>query len=48
MAPRKYGDQVMHEVKGGINFQPQMLHLLWYKRLISLVNHVDGWSLASD
>jgi hypothetical protein len=25
LAPRKYGDRVAHEIKGGVNFQPQIL-----------------------
>ena len=25
LAPKKFGDQVQHEHKGGINFQPQIL-----------------------
>ena len=25
LAPKKYGDQVQHEHKGGVNFQPQIL-----------------------
>jgi len=25
LAPKKYGDRVEHEVKGGVNFQPQIL-----------------------
>jgi len=25
MAPRKYGDRVEHDVKGGVTFQPQIL-----------------------
>ena len=25
LAPKKYGDHVQHEHKGGINFQPQIL-----------------------
>ncbi len=25
LAPKKYGDRVEHEIKGGVNFQPQIL-----------------------
>ena len=25
LAPKKFGDQVQHDVKGGLNFQPQIL-----------------------
>jgi hypothetical protein len=25
LAPRKYGDHISHNIKGGINFQPQIL-----------------------
>jgi hypothetical protein len=25
LAPRKYGDRVEHDIKGGMNFQPQIL-----------------------
>ena len=25
LAPKKYGDHVEHEIKGGMNFQPQIL-----------------------
>jgi hypothetical protein len=26
LAPRKYGDRIEHDVKGGMNFQPQILN----------------------
>jgi Bacteriophage Sf6, terminase small subunit-like len=25
LCPRKYGDRIEHDVKGGVNFQPQIL-----------------------